>query len=159
VSGFGTDPNAANNSVAFTTSVASSADVAIAMAPPAIPVGAGANATFTITATNNGPNPASALTAVDTLPAGLTYLPAPPSKGRCSQASGTLTCTVGSIATGASATFALVATTSAPGNVTNSATLIANQGDPNPANNIAAATALVVAPAAADLAVTNVSSI
>src|SRR5262249_53222153 len=52
------DPNVANNTGTATTTVNTSADLAVTKTDTPDPVVAGNNLTYTITVTNNGPNPA-----------------------------------------------------------------------------------------------------
>ena len=66
----------------------------------------------------------------DTLPAGVTYQSATPSQGTCSQASGTVTCSVGSLANGGTATVAIAVTPQSAGTFTNTATVAGAQTDP-----------------------------
>src|SRR5262249_55477416 len=91
----------------------------------------------------------------DTLPSGLGYVSATPQQGTCQQASGTVTCSLGAIATGASTTIQLVTSTSATGQFANTASVSANEPDLNPADNTVSKTVTVAAAGAADLAVTE----
>jgi uncharacterized repeat protein (TIGR01451 family) len=101
--------------------------------------------TYTVTASNNGPNSATAVVVTDTLPPGVTFVSASSTQGTCTQASGTVTCNVGSLAVGATATITIVVTApSSPTTITNTATIKANETDPNPANNSASASTQVV---------------
>lgn len=87
--------------------------------------------TKTFTVTNHGPDTASGIVLTDTLPAGLTLNSAPPS---CSGTS-TVTCNIGTLASGASATIALSVTASAPGPFSNTASVSTTATDNNTANN------------------------
>jgi parallel beta-helix repeat protein len=93
---------------------------------------------FTIQVTNNGPAPATVVTVTDTLPAELTFESADMPGGICSGTT-TVTCTLPTLASGASATITLRARTVATGIpstlVTNTATVSAATGDSNPGNN------------------------
>src|SRR5262249_55022447 len=112
IAGNETDPNTANNAPTITATIAPLADVGIAQTGPPT-VGIGGSATFTLTATNSGPSLATGVTVDDTLPASLGYVSAIPTQGSCSQASGTVHCSLGSLAPGASATVVLVTSASA----------------------------------------------
>jgi uncharacterized repeat protein (TIGR01451 family) len=91
----------------------------------------------------------------DTLPAGVTFVSASSTQGTCTNASGTVTCHVGSLAVGANATITItVITPGRPGSITNSATVTADQPDPNTANNTASVTTSVTKSVAmADLSI------
>ncbi len=120
----------------FTPS-ATTADVRVtktASAPSILP---GDNVTFTITVTNNGPSTATGVTVTDPIPTDLTYVSATPSTGSCSYTAPTVTCSLGSLTNGASATISLVATGAAVGLPVNVATVAANEVDCVPANNSA----------------------
>jgi len=118
-------------------------DVAVTMTDSPDPVIAGSNLTYAITATNNGPWPTTTTTVTDTPPAGVTYVSATPSRGSCSGTS-TVTCNLGAMASGVSATITLVVkTTVANAALTNTATIASNLADPVPANNSATTTTVV----------------
>jgi uncharacterized repeat protein (TIGR01451 family) len=109
----------------------------------------GSNVTFTLTVSNTGATTATNVVVTDLLPAGLVFVSAAPSQG--GYVSGTGLWTVGSIASGGSATLTLVATVNALAPVTNTASITSfDQVDPNPANNTASAgvSARAAAPAA-----------
>ncbi|MCC7370482.1 MAG: DUF11 domain-containing protein [Chloroflexi bacterium] len=146
------DPDMTNNGANSGTGVAASADLSIVKTDTADPISAGQNVTYTVVVTNNGPSPATGVQAVDLLPAGATYVSATPSQGNCSGTS-TVSCTVGSLASGGSATITLVATATSAGVLTNAATVRGNESDPNPANN--GATQSTTVTASADLAITK----
>ena len=97
---------------------------------------------FTVTATNNGLAGADNVVVTDTLPPGLTWVSTVPSAGSCSVPSG-VTCELGSLASGASATVTITATVNAglgdSAVLTNSATVNADQNDPDSTNDTATA--------------------
>jgi uncharacterized repeat protein (TIGR01451 family) len=98
----------------------------------------GQSVTFTLTLANAGPDGATNVTVGDTLPAGMTFVSATPSQG--SYVSGTGVWTVGSVASGASATLQIVASVQSTGTKTNTAQVTASdQADPDstPNNNVA----------------------
>src|SRR5262249_6639067 len=142
------DTVAGNNSSSASTTVAA-ADLSITKTAPAT-VAAGQQFTYTLAVHNGGPNDATGVAVTDTLPAGVTFVSA--STG-CTNASGTVTCTVGNLANGANATITIVVTApSTAGTITNTAPVAGQPTDPNTANNTASATTQVQA-ATADLSI------
>lgn len=129
------------------------ADVSIAKtATPAAAI-AGANLTYTLQVTNAGPDSASNVTVTDSLPPGVAVVSVSPG---CVVAS-RVTCSVGTLASGAGATFAIVvAVSSRVANgaaLVNTATVAANEVDPSPANNTASVSTTVARQV--DLAITK----
>jgi uncharacterized repeat protein (TIGR01451 family) len=124
------------------------ADLSIAKVDSADPSRAGRDLTYTLTVTNNGPNPATGVTATDTLPSGLSARSSSATQGTCSGTT-TVTCAIGDMAAGASVTVKIVVRPSSAGKITNSASVTGNQPDPNTANNSATQeTTISKAPAA-----------
>jgi uncharacterized repeat protein (TIGR01451 family) len=141
------DLNAANDSASAAVN-GQQADIAIAKVASNAAPNVGAQVTFTVTATNNGPSDATGVVVTDLLPGSLTFLAATPSQGTYN--SGTGAWTVGGISNGAAATLQVVATTTQPGPVSNTATRTAgDQPDPTAPNDTATATINV--PPAADV--------
>src|SRR5262249_9343389 len=87
---------------------ASVADLTLtgSVSPPTLQVGS--NVPYTVTATNAGPNVSTGTTITDALPPGVTFVSATASQGSCAQASGTVTCSLGGLAVGGSATATVV---------------------------------------------------
>lgn len=124
---------ATNWSVAGASVKPLQADVGVSINPGgAVPVGT--NLTYTITVTNNGPTAATNVTLTDTLVAGLTLVSATPSQGTCA-GTGPITCNLGGLAGGASATVVVVASAATSGSYANTATVTATQPDLNTGNN------------------------
>jgi uncharacterized repeat protein (TIGR01451 family) len=99
----------------------------------------GQNVIFTITLSNAGPDGATGVAVKDLLPAGLAFSSYTATVG--SYVSGTGIWTVGSLASGGSATLQITATVNAYGSITNTAQVSAtDQSDPDstPNNNVAA---------------------
>ena len=117
--------------------LALAADLAITLADAPDPVLVGASLTYTLTVTNTGPSAASNVRAASALPPGVTFTSATPS-GACTNAAGTVTCALGTLAGGAGATATIVVSPTAAGTLTTTATVVANEVDPVPANNASA---------------------
>jgi uncharacterized repeat protein (TIGR01451 family) len=111
------------------------ADLVITKADSADPVRVRTPLTYTLTVTNQGPAPATGVTVADPLPSGVTFGSAAATQGSCSQTTGTVTCTLGNLANSASATVTITVTPTAPGTLTNSASVHGNEADPNGAND------------------------
>jgi uncharacterized repeat protein (TIGR01451 family) len=130
-------------------------DLALTKTDSPDPLFAGQQLTYTIKVINNGPAPATGATVTDTLPAGSTFVSASSTQGTCS-GTATVTCGLGTIASGATATITIKIKPNTPGTITNTASVSADGPDPKAANNSASATTTVNA--AADLAVTKSDS-
>ena len=130
-----------NWSVAGASVMPLQADVGVTVNPGgAVPLGS--NLTFTITVTNNGPTTATGVTLTDTLAAGLVLVSATPTQGSCS-GSAPISCPLGILAGGASATVTVIASAAASGSYTNTASVTATQPDLNTGNNSYTAVGIV----------------
>ena len=129
------DPVPANDSASAVVN-APDADVSITKTVDNAAPALGANVTFTLTVANGGPSDAAtAVSVVDALPTGLTFVSATPSVG--SYASGLWT--IGTLANGATATMDIVATVTTHTALTNTATVSSATFDPAMGNNSASA--------------------
>ena len=118
---------------------------------------AGQLLTYTLGVSNAGPHTATGVTVTDTLPANTTFDSASASQGSCSQASGTVTCALGTVAECRQARASR--SRCGPqqrGSVTNQASVTSDAGDLNQSNNSASATTTV--DPAADLELTKTDS-
>lgn len=89
----------------------------------------GGTVTYTITVTNAGPSPATNVVVTDDLPAGLSFLSATPSQGTCNAAD-PVSCNLGTIVNGGSATITLSAqVTATSGTISNTASVTSTEGD------------------------------
>ena len=156
VSSITTDPQAANNNASATTTVDPVADLSITKSDSPDPVSSGQELTYGITVHNAGPSSSSGVTVTDTLPSGVTYTSATPSQGTCSQASGTVTCSLGTVVTGANASVDIKVVPTSGTSITNQATVSATTVDPVLVNNAASATTTV--DPVADLSLTKSDS-
>ena len=135
VTGNETDPTAGNDSSNHLTPVASAAaDLSIVKDDGVTSVVPGTNLTYSLTVTNNGPSNSSGGAISDDLPTGLTFVS---SASGCTEMTGTVTCTFGSLADGANTVLTFVAAID-PGQVDeidNTATVTGNETDPISQNN------------------------
>ena len=125
------------------------ADLAVTQTDAPDPATARGQVTYTVTVQNNGPAAATATTLTDVLP-DATFVSATPSQGSCARAGkgrrdGTLTCDLGTLAPGGSATVSIVVSPSKAGTITNVASVRSGQPDGNAANNSSTESTTVVA--------------
>jgi len=137
------DPTPANNTSTATVPAAPAADLSVAKSAAPSPAVPGQNVTYTVTVANAGPSDATAVSVRDALSAGLSFVSA---GSGCSHASGTVTCTQATLASGASTSFQIVAAVSGSfvGSLANSAVVSSADPDPNAANNATSLTTPVV---------------
>jgi len=110
------------------------ADLALSKITSQEPVSSGLDFNYVVVVTNLGAGNATGVVMTDDLPAGVTLVTATPSQGSCSGTT-TVTCTLGNLLVGGSATIDIVVTKNDPGSVTNTASVAGNEADPNPDNN------------------------
>ncbi len=150
------NPASTDNQVVIVTSAqlsvaAGLADLSITKIDSPDPVAHGGTLSYAIGVHNGGPDGASAVKVVDTLPASVTFVSATGTNWTCNNVSGTVTCnrTGGNLANGADAPSITIAVT-APGgtgttSISNSAT-VSSPNDVTPANNTATASTVVSTP-------------
>ena len=160
------DSNPANNTSPATTTITTSADVAVTKSDTPDPVLAGGNITYTLTATNNGPSDAASVVISDVLPANTTFVSMTVPAGWATTtppagSGGTVTATNSLLIAGASASFTLVvqvtAGTPVGTTITNAATISSGTSDSSAANNTGTATTTIAA-ASSDLSITKTTS-
>jgi uncharacterized repeat protein (TIGR01451 family) len=109
----------------------------------------GANLPYALTAKNNGPDTAQGITVTDATPTGTTFVSVTPNTGSCTAppvgGTGTVTCTVGTMASGVTFKITLVVNVNAASGstITDTATVTSTTSDPNTKNNTATATTTV----------------
>jgi len=97
------------------------------------PVLVGRNVTYNLVVTNNSKTDATGVKVIDTLPAGLSYVS---DDGSCSRNGQTVSCDLGTVGkNGGTASVAISARADSAGNVTNTATVSANETDAEHADN------------------------
>lgn len=120
-----------------------SADLALAMAVSPDPGAVGAALIYDITVVNAGPDQAENVTVVDALPpSGLTFGAATPSQGSCS-GTAPVTCELGVLGGGSTATITIDVVPTIEGQLANSALVASSTLDPDPLNNQAVTTTTV----------------
>ena len=147
----GTSPTATisenlSGSTAWTIGVISiralGADLSITKVGSPNPVLQNTTLTYTLTVTNNGLQNALGVLVVDSLPTQVSYISSSwvngSNSGGCSQVAGTVSCTIGAMASGATATVTIVTTAITPSLAVNTA-LVSPVGvtDPDLTNNTA----------------------
>jgi uncharacterized repeat protein (TIGR01451 family) len=110
-------------------------DLAMNMTDSPDPVVAGSNLTYSIVATNNGPNVVTDARVFDRLPGGATFVSATASQGTCILSNGFVTCTLGTLNSGSTATINIVVVPSMESILTNTAAIYSDASDPTPTNN------------------------
>jgi uncharacterized repeat protein (TIGR01451 family)/CSLREA domain-containing protein len=115
--------------------VVTGADLSIKKSDSPDPVLIGNLLTYTLTVDNDGPEDATAVVVTDSLPSEVSFDSASSSQGSCTESSGTVTCDLGDLAAGDSATVTITATADAEGTITNSASVSSSTEDPNQGNN------------------------
>ena len=154
-----TDQVPGNNSATIHTPVAPSADVAIVKTGAPNPVTAGNTLTYTLEVVNHGPSDAQDVTVSDPLPAQVTYQSLTSTAGTtCSEASGTVSCDLGTLAIDGTQTITIVTTANSAGtdSFTNTATVSSSTTDPDHTNNTASFTSNELE--SADMVITKVGS-
>ncbi len=116
--------------------VLSGTDLALSQSDTPDPVNVVSNLAYTLTAANNGPDDATGVSVIDTLPAGVVFQSASATQGNCSEAAGVVTCLLGDLASGSNATINIALTAPVSiGTITNSANISGNETDPIAGNN------------------------
>ena len=123
-------------SILFSADTASTADLEVIKADDPDPVLVGATLTYTIVVTNYGPSTSTA-ELTDTLPASVTFVSATSMAGSCGESEGTVTCSLGVLDSGSSATTTIEVVPTATGTITNTASVTGDVSDPDDENNIA----------------------
>ncbi len=147
------DANSGNNSATASTYVGglTQADLAIVKtASPAL-VDQGTNLTYTLQVTNNGPAAAQNVTVSDPLPTQVTFVSVSTTQGTCSQASGTVSCSLGTVTNGGLVIITInttASTFSSSTNVANTASVTSSTSDPNTTNNMSSTITTIVSPTA-----------
>jgi uncharacterized repeat protein (TIGR01451 family) len=111
------------------------------------PIARGNNIVYTITVRNVGANDATSVVVTDALPAAkdVDFVSVSSTGGTCQRTGSTVTCQLGQLNAGTTATVTMVVQAKKDGTLSNTAT-VASPDDTNPANNSATATTRVTKP-------------
>jgi uncharacterized repeat protein (TIGR01451 family) len=110
-------------------------DLSITQTESADPSPVGGQLIYTLHIRNNSATAATALIVNDNWTAGVPFVSVTSDEGTCSRSGSSVTCRIPSLAAGATATVTLVLQPGAPGTVVNSATVSANEPDPDTTDN------------------------
>ncbi|MEW6159493.1 MAG: Calx-beta domain-containing protein, partial [Verrucomicrobiota bacterium] len=113
-------------------------DLALYITASPDPVAMNNNLTYTITVRNSGTNSSTGVIVTNVLPANVSYVNATSSQGTCTYANGKVTCNVGTLSSGNSATVSVIVTPTVAGVlIVNTATTGRIEAEANIANNSA----------------------
>ena len=117
------------------SSALAASDLSITKTDSADPASKNSEFTYTLAVTNAGPDPANAVQVVDQLPGQLDFVAGTTSQGTCEEQGKKVTCELGTLASGASATVSIRVKPNKTGEVSNKATVTTADTDTNMANN------------------------
>ena len=149
------DPDSTNNEAVADTTVAAEADLAITKTDDVDPVAPGGTLVYTVSVENLGPSDAQNVVVTETLPAGVTFVE---TVGCGEDPAGAPTCSLGTVAGGATAQYTVEVTVDSPAaaglvSITNQADVSSSTTDPVAGNDSATEdTAIAAAP---DLTITK----
>jgi uncharacterized repeat protein (TIGR01451 family) len=146
-----TDPTSSNNTATTNTTVTSpsQADLSISKSASPDPVNQNDTLVYTISVANNGPASAASVVMTDPLPSAVIYQSSSATQGTCSQASGTVTCNIGTMSNGQIVTITInvtATTMSTASYAVNTASVSSTTSDPDNTNNSSTFTSTVAAP-------------
>ena len=131
-------------------------DLSLLQSDSADPSPAGSQLVYTIRVTNNSSALATGVLVTDTMPAAINFVSVSSTRGSCARSGNIVTCRIPSLAGGTSGTITLIVKPTAPGSITNTANVAANEPDPNASNNSSIESTTITA--SSDLKVTVTDS-
>ncbi|KLU01501.1 protein containing DUF11 [Rhodopirellula islandica] len=134
-----------NNSASVPVTVVPEANVRVTKTVDVTTAQTGVQLTYTVNVFNDGPSPAAAVTAVDTLPAGLTFVSGTGPSGALSATGQTVTVNGGTIASGSSFQFTIIASVNdgVTDDQVNNVTVSTTTAETNTTDNTASATTAI----------------
>jgi uncharacterized repeat protein (TIGR01451 family) len=114
---------------------AATADLSVGKSDGPDPVTVGSELTYTLAVANAGPDAASGVVVEDKLSNKLDFVAVEPSRGSCEHKGRTVSCALGSLENGASASVTIRVVPRDDGQFENTATVSSADTDPAPANN------------------------
>lgn len=150
------DPVPNNNTATLEVTVSPAADLLILKESCPTDSFVGISYNYKITAVNNGPSTATAVDVTDTVPSGLNDVTISTSQGSYEYDGTTIVCHFGSLAMNAQATALIQVTPTQTGAIINTCEVTSEVADPNPDNNTASVSTVVLP--AADLEITKEAS-
>ncbi len=129
------------------------ADVQVTMSASPSPATQNSNLTYTITVTNNGLLTADNVAMTDIFASGVNFVSSATSVGTCTGTT-TVSCNLGTMANGASATITIVVTPTQAGTLVNTANITSTTPDPITSDNAATTSTTVSGPTATHFSVT-----
>ncbi len=151
----GSAPSATPTPTATPDPTPLAANLAVTQSAAPSPVPVGDRVTFSIQIKNNGNVSATSVALTDNMPPGVPFVAASSTQGTCTRAGDTLSCPVGTLTPGATATITLILQPSVVGNISNSASATASEPDGDPADNAATLGVAVVPKADASLSIND----
>jgi uncharacterized repeat protein (TIGR01451 family) len=119
------------------------ADVSVTQTVAPNPGIVGQDLAYTLTIANAGPSPASSIAVTDSLPSNVSFVSASPG---CVNLGSSVTCTIGTLASGSSSNIVITVKPGAAGTLTNSVSITPTTIDSNNANNKSINTLAVYVP-------------
>ncbi|HEX3798839.1 MAG TPA: proprotein convertase P-domain-containing protein [Verrucomicrobiae bacterium] len=127
-------------------------DLSVGMSASPNPVTVNSNLTYTISVTNNGPDTAKNVAVNQSLPTNVVFVSANSSQGTINVGSGAVSCNIGTLNVGDTASVTVIVSPQSPGTIFSTATVGALEPDVNPFNNTVTVST-VVRLASSDLSV------
>lgn len=144
-----------NNTANATVTIAPLSDLTLTQTAPSVAYLSN-NITYTVVVTNRGPSTATGVMLTNWVPAIASYVSAASTQGTPTQAGGVVTCSVGSLASNATATLTVTVKPTVTGTMTNKAATLPGDTDPALTNNTVSLLTTVLP--YADLAVAQTAS-